>query len=534
MIARLRGLPPAAVLALPFLVGIAALRGLTVALPIFHSDDELNYHLPTIHRFARELPFPDLVHYRAAQTPLFHLLMALVGEAVGFSPWRLRLAEVVISYLLALTVFALLRRRLALAAGPALALALLFALSPYVLGSSFRVITDNLATLLIVVALERFERFRETPRLGVLGAGCAAVGAAMLTRQSAAFMLPVALLYALRFAATARDRALGLASVGLCAVPVAALFLAWHGVVPPGGDPSSCGLCAGAAGGARLVLATPELALAALGLYGVVLFAPGIVPFDPGRRVERSGARTGSAGVGTEGSGVGTEGSGVATEGSGARAGAAPVGVGTEGSGARAGGAPVGAGTEGSGARAGGAPVALLGALVGALLLLAFPDRPGADAAGVIAGVARHGPRLLGSSLVLWALVPAGGAVLAWRARVAPRPWSVVVFAGCFLLGALAIRYPWQKYVDPFALLTLLLSVRGGELASPRALAGALVLVLAFVAYTADPAAHRDVPTRTAGHELRGYRPMSASVREARPRAASTTPWRNPRRPHPS
>ena len=464
MIARLRGVPAPAVLALPFLVGIAALRGLTVALPIFHSDDEFNYHLPTIHRFARELPFPDLVHYRAAQTPLFHLLMALVGEAVGFSLWRLRLAEVVISYLLALAVHALLRRRLA--AGPALALALLFALSPYVLGSSFRVITDNLATLLIVVALERFERFREAPRLGVLGAGCAAVGAAMLTRQSAAFMLPVALLYALRFGASVRDRALGSAFVGLCAAPVAALFLAWHGIVPPGGDPSSCGLCAGGAGGAGLIVATPELALATLGLYGVILFAPGW-------------ARRGSP------------------------------------------------------ARSGVSTAALLGALAGALLLLAFPDRPGADAAGVIAGVARHGPRVLGSSLVLWVLVPAGGAVLARRARVSPEPWTVVVFAGCFVLGALAIRYPWQKYIDPFALLALLLSVRRDELASPRALAGALVLALAFVAYTADPAAHRDLPA----HAARASRIpalVSASIPGARPRAAPTTPTtpsRGPRRP---
>jgi hypothetical protein len=67
--------------------------------------------------------------------------------------------------------------------------------------------------------------------------------------------------------------------------------------------------------------------------------------------------------------------------------------------------------------------------------------------------------------------------------RGAPSPWAVAAFAGCFLVGALAIRYPWQKYVDPYALLVLLLTVRGGELDSPRRLAGAGVLAVAFVAY---------------------------------------------------
>ena len=90
----------AGVLAVPFLVGIAALRGLTVALPIFHSTDEYVYHYPTILRFSHQLPFPDLGDYNAAQTPLFHLLMAYVGKLTGYELWRLRLVEVLISYAL--------------------------------------------------------------------------------------------------------------------------------------------------------------------------------------------------------------------------------------------------------------------------------------------------------------------------------------------------------------------------------------------------------------------------------------------------
>src|ERR1700735_3011920 len=95
-------------LAIPFLVMIAVLRGMTATLPIFHGSDELVYHYPTILRFSRELPFPDLHSYPAAQTPLFHLLMAYAGKLIGYQLWKLRLLQVLISYLLALAVFRLL------------------------------------------------------------------------------------------------------------------------------------------------------------------------------------------------------------------------------------------------------------------------------------------------------------------------------------------------------------------------------------------------------------------------------------------
>jgi hypothetical protein len=92
-------------------------------------------------------------------------------------------------------------------------------------------------------------------------------------------------------------------------------------------------------------------------------------------------------------------------------------------------------------------------------------------------------PAIDGSSLVFWGLVPLSGAVLWARVARAPRRWTVTVFLGCFLIGALAIRYPWQKYVDPFALLALLMTVSPGELHRPGQLAGAAALAAAFVAY---------------------------------------------------
>jgi 4-amino-4-deoxy-L-arabinose transferase-like glycosyltransferase len=407
---------------------IVALRGLTVTLPIFHSTDENVYLYPTIRQFARQLPFPHIGHYVAAQTPLFPLLEAYAGKLTGYELWRLRFVEVLISYALALAVYALLHHRLRIGRLRALVFAVLFVLSPYVYGTSFRVITDNLATLFIVLAIERFERYRETARLAPFFAGCAAVAAAMLTRQSAAFMLAVAGLYALFTRGSPRQRAIAVAAVALAAVPVGALFLSWHGLVPPGGDPSSCALCpAGRAHGATqgtLEVQTPELTLATLGLYGAVLFAPLLAAAAWAR------PRLGLASL--------------------IRAGREPA----------------------------------LGALVGALALLVFPARPGSHAAGVLWNAAARLPTIDGSSLLFWLLVPLAGAIVVWRLRAGPRPWLFTTFLVSFLLGALAIRFPWQKYVDPFALLALFFTLRRDDFAKPRELAGAALLALAFVGYT--------------------------------------------------
>ncbi len=421
---------PLAAIAVPFLVGIAALRGLTVALPMFHGSDEFNYHYPTILRFSRELPFPDLANYNAAQTPLFHVLMAYVGQLTGYQLWRLRLVEALISYLLGLSVYWLLRRRFDMARLQAVALTLLFVLSPYVYATSFRLLTDNLALLFSVLAFERCEAFREDGRLGPLLAGCACAGAAILTRQSTAFVFAVAGLYAL-LAGGASTRSMRTRVIGVCGVLVAAapgglLFITWHGLTPPGGDTASCGLCAGSGsvGGTGLRMQTAELTLAVTGLYGAVLFAPAFPWRD--------------------------------------RAAVAKL-----------------------------LPGALACALAGAILLAVFPMRPDLHpasgpppTAGVLWNAAAHTPSVAGSPLLFWLLLPLAGIVLRWRLAVAPRKWLPAVLLGCFLLGALVIRLAWQKYVDPYALLVVMVTAGPLELNSVRRLAGAGMLAVFYVAYT--------------------------------------------------
>jgi 4-amino-4-deoxy-L-arabinose transferase-like glycosyltransferase len=72
-----------------------------------------------------------------------------------------------------------------------------FTLSPYVFAPSFRLMTDNCALLFTVGVVDQLERFRRTAVMSsfLVAAGC--IAAAMLTRQSSAFLLGVALLYLL-------------------------------------------------------------------------------------------------------------------------------------------------------------------------------------------------------------------------------------------------------------------------------------------------------------------------------------------------
>jgi hypothetical protein len=128
----------------------------------------------------------------------------------------------------------------------------------------------------------------------------------------------------------------------------------------------------------------------------------------------------------------------------------------------------------------------LVGAAAGALLLVLWPALPGRGitSAGLLWNVARRLPAINDTSVLFWALVPLSGAILWARLRVAPRPWLPLTFLACFLVGSVTIRFSWQKYVDPYALLVLIFTVRSEEFLRPRELAGAAALAAGFGAYT--------------------------------------------------
>lgn len=412
-----------ALLALPFLAGIAGLKGLTVEIDTFHGSDARVYHLATILQFRDQLPGVDLERYPAAQAPLFHLLFALYGKLVGFELWKLRLLNVAISYSAVLVLFRLLLGALALRRGQAFALALTFALSPYFLGASFTLLTDNLAILFALLALEGFERFRRGGELGALALALLAMAAAVLTRQSLLWLaLVAAAVLAIAPAPSAR-KAAGAAAAALALAPFGALVALWGGLVPPGSDPASCGLCdprPGVSGGA-LSLRAVGFTLALAGLYAAVMYAPTLP-----RRLRGWRAR--------------------------------PVPI---------------AGALGA------------GVLLLAVSPLAYRPIEGARAgdAGYLWKLSDQLPLVGSSSLLFWVLVPLGCLALHQLVRRAGALSLEALLIASFLVAALTVRLVYQKYFDPFVLVALALLVRPADLREKLDYAGLAVLGAGFVAY---------------------------------------------------
>ena len=426
-------------LAVPFLVGVAVLQGLTVEIDTFHGSDARVYQLPTILQLSERLDFSD---YPSAQTPLYHLVTAGWGELVGFDLWKLRLLNVAISYGMALALLRLLRRATPLDELPAFALTLAFVLSPYVFGASFTLLTDNLAILLGLVALERIHAYARGGSLGAFAVACLAIAAAVLTRQSFLWLVPVAAFFLVWPRLQPGRVAAGGAMLGLALVPLAALVIEWNGLAPPSADPASCGLCTDRPGVGRdeLTLRTVGFSVALLGMYAAVVLGPSL--WRRLRRLQTPVARAARTAL------------------SAARvwprlptallAGAAAAGV------------------------------ALL--LVSSLEYV--PGRPGVPGdAGYLWRLSEEVPTVLDSSLLFWLLVPLGavaGALLARRAGWTSLP---SVYLGAFLLGTLPVNLVYQKYFDPFMLLAVALFARPADLRAGSDYAGVAVVCVASVAY---------------------------------------------------
>jgi hypothetical protein len=438
-------------LAVPFLVGVAVLQGLTVEIDTFHGTDAAVYQVPTIELFRERLDFSD---YPSAQTPLFHLVMTGWGKVVGFELWKLRLLNVVISYGAALALLRLLRRATPLGQLPAFALTLAFVLSPYFFGASFTLLTDNLAILFALLALERIHSFTRSGSMGAFAVACLCIGAAVLTRQSFLWVALVAAFFLLRRSESLREALSGLGLLALALVPLGLLVLEWNGLVPPSADPASCGLCTDRPGFGRdaLTLRTVGFTVALLGLYAALVLGPSALRWlrvlrSPAGRLARRAA----------GSPTG-------------RAVAALV-------------------TGRSRRRIDLGRMLALAAAAGVVLLLVspleyvpiLPGRPGD--AGWLWKLSDQLPTLLGSSLLFWLLVPAGAVaagVLVWRSGWASLP---SIMLGAFLLAALPVALVYQKYFDPFVLLAVALFARPMDFRSPRDYTGIAIVCLGSVAY---------------------------------------------------
>ncbi|MCA9286895.1 MAG: hypothetical protein KDA22_16850 [Phycisphaerales bacterium] len=245
------------------------------------SFDQNAWHLPVVRTMAAQLPRVDLVNYESATAPGYHLVLALLHRAgVGDRP-GLQIVNALLSSLLPVAVFALLRSFVA--TRDAFLLSLPLACSPYLVSSAVWITTDNVALLLVVGAMSW--PLRRSVSGGVAAAFATCAAAAVFVRQ--VHLWPVAAIGVAgllgspvgRWAPSPlrhvmdqppRWRRLALA-VGAAAAPiavVAALVIAWGGLTPPrfrdfhdrGANP-----------------ATLAFSLGLVGLFGAFLVPGGLV-----------------------------------------------------------------------------------------------------------------------------------------------------------------------------------------------------------------------------------------------------------------
>lgn len=236
------------------------------------SADQINYHLPVIRQFARQLPSPDLAKYDSATTPGYHLVMSALWNAtgagedwaatpkapVGAGPttdypsvslddaerdqWAafvralrpLQLLNILLSAMLPLTVFFVASRYAEWWASVVLTLPL--ALNQYVLGASIWLTTDNIGWWLALSALGSAMALACTG--GAARAGAWAT-AAVLVRQVHLWVcgpiFAAGLLAWLMGRRESRGRTL-ISTTIACAVPtliVGAFVCLWGGLTPP-------------------------------------------------------------------------------------------------------------------------------------------------------------------------------------------------------------------------------------------------------------------------------------------------------------
>jgi hypothetical protein len=183
----------------------------------------------TVREFQSQWPYLDFRDYPSPQTPLYHVILAAVSQ-VNDNIITLRL----VSFAMSLATVLLIEAYLMMRARPALAVffTILIAISPYFLGTSVRLLTDNLALGAAIAALLALDdAFNLNGVQSVSGAFLGATS--VLTRQIYVWLAPMQFLATFSHKNCRRSqRSL---NIILSAVPVLVLvpfLLLWHGLTP--------------------------------------------------------------------------------------------------------------------------------------------------------------------------------------------------------------------------------------------------------------------------------------------------------------
>lgn len=193
--------------------------------------DQTVYHWKTIQTLAQQLPHADLVNISTATGPFYHLFAALCVRAgkltmpqaqfaVGLATW-IALVSVVLYVLRGTPPW---WRRLGTTA---------VVISPYVLESTLWMLTDAFSLVFSLASIELMLRLRYSPQRWTIVLLGLSNAAAVATRQTAAWLLPVSVVAVLAWV-NCRRRAVAIVVTWLpAAIVLAWFFILWNGFTPP-------------------------------------------------------------------------------------------------------------------------------------------------------------------------------------------------------------------------------------------------------------------------------------------------------------
>ncbi|MFZ9914298.1 MAG: hypothetical protein ACO3IB_03035 [Phycisphaerales bacterium] len=201
--------------------------------------DQDYYHRPVIKILSGQLPTPDFSNFGSATTPGYHLFMAVL-DRLGADDLGLRLVSSLFG-LAAAVVLARVVARLSRSEPLGAVAGVAFLLNPYVLSSAMFLTTDDLALLLMVLALaSAVDSARQGSNRHTLFRAMAWSTGAAAVRQVLLWTAGLAWIGALMRSIVGKEprplRALSLAALSMLpAIALVAYFAwTWGGLTPPG------------------------------------------------------------------------------------------------------------------------------------------------------------------------------------------------------------------------------------------------------------------------------------------------------------